>query len=65
MEWIEMDDAIRDARATVERADLFVGQMAKIISGRLRTGSIGWNTLDELKRELRNWNMHTGKWKNK
>ena len=59
-----MNAGIEDAKLTLQRADRVTGTMASIIRGRLRQGNIPSYVLADLKRELNNYNMHTGKWKN-
>lgn len=63
MKFSEMQQAVADAKAELSRADCFVAQMAEIIAGRLRTGRVPQGVLRELKRELRDYNPHTGVWK--
>ena len=63
MEFHEMHEAIKDARQTINRADQFKNQMAGLFVGQLQASRIGDYTLCRLKRELRNYNMHTGLWK--
>jgi hypothetical protein len=63
------DNAFDDVRAAVEQAkfqlaaaDGVANNMAKLLCGRLRkVGST--MALAELKRELSDFNMHTGRWK--
>ena len=63
MEWREMNEAIMDARRTINWADMVKHQMASLFAGQLQASQIGNSTLCRLKRELRNYNMNTGKWK--
>lgn len=63
MEWREMHEAVEDARRTIVCADLFKQQMADLFAGQLQAARIGDYTLCRLKRELRDYNMHTGTWK--
>lgn len=58
----EMRQAISEARITFEAADSIAEDMANLLRGRLRMVSSG-STLCHLKRELRNFNMHTREWK--
>lgn len=53
--------AFADAKATVQRADLIAGQLAEILTGRLRR--VPGGTLAELKRELADFNLKTYRWK--
>lgn len=59
----EMEQALEDARITLSRAGRVAGQLAGMLRGRLRRGNISGHVLKELKRELANYNMHTGVWK--
>lgn len=59
----EMQQAVNQAKGTLSLADKFVAQMANMIAGRLRKGGVWGSTLCALKRELADYNMHTGKWK--
>lgn len=63
MNFTEMTEAVRDAKSTINRADNFVCNMADMIVGRLRTANISGYVLKKLKRELRDYNIHTGTWK--
>lgn len=63
MLWDEMNEAVRNAKTTLRIADTFVGQMANMIAGRLRSGRVRSSTLETLKRELRDYDMRTGTWK--
>jgi len=56
-----MRDAIAEANITIRAADRMTNSMASIIIGRLRHVD-SWN-LKNLKRELSQFNSHTGKWK--
>lgn len=61
MNWSEADKAIQDARRTMSNADRVANQMASILIGRLRHVSV--YRLQELKRELQDFNAHTKTWK--
>lgn len=63
MNWSECREAVRDAKLTIEAADRNINEMALIIKGRLRAGHVAGSTLDALKRELRDWDIHRSKWK--
>jgi len=56
-----MRAALQSARAANEAADNSANAMASIIKGRLRHVS-SWH-LQDLKRELRDFNIHTKTWK--
>ena len=59
----EMRTAIENAKAEIARADCVAGEMASILAGRLRKSKATSTALSALKRELRDWNIHTGEWK--
>lgn len=59
----QMAEAVEQAHSTIRRADMVAGQMARILKGRLRTASIPHHVLCDLKKELKDYNMHTGEWK--
>ncbi len=63
MQWSEMNHAVNEARAIIDRADLFVAQMARLIAGKLKSGDVSAWTLTELKKELRDFDMRSGDWK--
>lgn len=58
----EMEQAISDARAVMNRADTCADKMARLLIGRLRQVH-GYNVLKKLKAELSEYNAHTGRWK--
>lgn len=51
------------AEQDIERADQAVREAVKLITGRLKSAGVRWNYLDELKRELKDYNMQTNCWK--
>ena len=59
----DVEKAVNEARATINNANLCVGQMARLCAGRLRESGVSGYVLEKLKRELKNYNMHTGIWK--
>lgn len=59
--WDEMRAAYREAETQIRAADIIINEMARILRGRLRNVSYGY--LTTLKRELRDYNIHTRKWK--
>lgn len=63
MQWVEMNQAVHEARAVMDRADTFVSQMARMIVGKLKSGDVSVYTLGMLKKELRDFNMKTDQWK--
>lgn len=58
----QMEEALADARRTIQASDRMTAQMASLVAGRLRKGNVSHSTLCELKRELAKYNMHTGRW---
>jgi len=50
-----------EARAIMHTADMVAGDMAENLAGRLR--HVSHSKLRRLKRELSQFNAHTGKWK--
>lgn len=56
-----MREAVQEARITMMAADRVVSEMAGLLRGRLR--NVYSRTLADLKKELRNFNAHTGEWK--
>ncbi len=63
MTFDEMYAAVTEAKQTIAIADSHVSRMADMCRDRLRTGKVSTYTLERLKRELRNFNIHTGTWK--
>ncbi len=61
--WDTMRDALAEARSVMAAADDFANGAARICVGRLR--KVDWSTLKAMKRELRDFNIHTGEWKDK
>lgn len=57
-----MRDSMREAEATIRAADMVSSQMARMLVGRLRKVQHR-GALEALKRELRDYNMQTGQWK--
>ena len=57
----EMLRAVQVARQVNRAVDIQANAMADLLKGRLRHVS-DWN-LKQLKRELRDFNIHTGRWK--
>ena len=58
--WDEMMEALREAENTIIAADSIANGMARMLCSRLR--NINPDHAANLKRELRNFNIHTGKW---
>lgn len=62
MKYQDMVDAVEDAKATLERADWIANKTVKMLEGRLQ--SVSPYFLKRIKRELRDFNITTGLWKN-
>jgi hypothetical protein len=58
----EMRAAVSEARHTFSAADSVAASMADILRGRLRN-NVPAHTLRALKKELRDFDMHRGRWK--
>tara|TARA_Y100000310_G_C20214952_1_gene593098 strand:+ start:102 stop:302 length:201 start_codon:yes stop_codon:yes gene_type:complete len=61
MKFDEMEQAVRDAERTMKLANICANQLARLLVGRLR--KVDEEDLEKLKRELRDFNMHTHRWK--
>jgi hypothetical protein len=62
MNTYDMERAVNETREQIKEADRLATSLANILRGRLRhVNSAG--ALKELKRELRDYNIHTGTWK--
>jgi hypothetical protein len=64
--WDEMNEAYKEAEATINSADYMIADMARMVSKRLRQIDMSWkniNVLIKLKTELRNFNIQTKQWK--
>ena len=61
MDIYEMRRQISAARNTLENADQVAGSIAILLPGRLRHCSS--TVLEKLKKELKDYNIHTGQWK--
>jgi hypothetical protein len=62
--WDEMRAAYQEAETTIRAADSMVEDMAKMIVGKLKTINRAY-ILKRLKRELRSFNINTGRWMGK
>jgi hypothetical protein len=51
------------AMQDIETADNAVKMVASLCAGRLRIAGVSGYVLEKLKRELKDYNMHTGCWK--
>lgn len=58
----EMRQATDEAKTILSRADFCASELAIVLRGRLRHVSSTY-TLSELKKELKDFNAHTGEWK--
>jgi len=68
MDMHEVVEAIEDAQLTLRKADRVAGNLVKLLVGRLRSAGSSWEirkTLADLKRELRDYNATTLRWKKK
>ena len=63
MDLWEIRREINRAKSTIRNADDVASDIASILPGRLRHVSL--HTLTKLKKELRDFNAHTGTWKDK
>ena len=63
LSWDEVYQGVREAEATIRMAENNLNKMAGIMCGYLKSGKVSSGTLCKLKRELRDFNMITGKWK--
>lgn len=57
----QMRAAVRDAEVTLDAANSVARQMASMLASRLR--HCAPDDLARIKRELRNFNIHTGTWR--
>jgi len=62
MNWSEANTAFEDAKRTLNRADDVATNLARILVGRLRK-VYSDSALADLKRELKDFNIHTSTWK--
>lgn len=58
----EMNQAMQEAELRMRAADEVAGKVARMLVGRLKRVDSAY-TLGRLKRELRDFNIHTGSWK--
>jgi hypothetical protein len=65
--WDEVRSAVRQSKATLQAADEVAGDLAQLLAPRLRSVDAGsWDNreaLKALKKQLRDFDMTTGKWK--
>ena len=62
MDYYEANEAIKNARDVVSKGDTIVRQTASLLLGRMRRADIPRWILKALKKELQNFNAHTGEW---
>lgn len=60
-EWDQVRDAVAAARRLDSALNQYANAMAETMIGRLRSVN-STSTLAKLKRELRDFNIHTGRW---
>ena len=58
--WDEMRIAYKEAETQVRAADEIINDMARMIRGKLH--KVPGSVLADLKRELRDFNIHTKEW---
>lgn len=63
MTYDEITKAMDEARWLMHKADTLAERALPFAVGRLNRLDVSNDTLRSLKRELANWNAHTGKWK--
>lgn len=59
----DVRNAVDRAEREIYRANTVVRDMAYLCKGRLQSSSVDPSVLCALKKELANFNMHTGRWK--
>ena len=64
MNYSDIRLAREQAQRDIYRADEAIRQAAQLIAGRLKSSRVQGSVLEELKRELRDYNMKTYSWKN-
>lgn len=62
MNFNDVEGAVREAEQTFNLVDRFADKMARLLIGRLRRVDSTW-VLKELKKELSDFNRHTGSWR--
>lgn len=61
----EVRQAVERAKREIYRADQLVSAMADLCAGKLQSAGVAHGVLAQLKKELANYNIHTGKWSQK
>lgn len=59
----EAANAIRSARQQIILAEQAAQQVSNLLAGRLKALRVNDDTLTALKKELRDYNIHTREWK--
>tara|TARA_R100001530_G_scaffold133847_1_gene107819 strand:+ start:2707 stop:2913 length:207 start_codon:yes stop_codon:yes gene_type:complete len=59
----EMAKGILDAEDTLRKAEQFTNDMAMLVGGKLRANCVEARLLAKLKRELKDFNLRTLKWR--
>ena len=62
MDFDDMSNAVTQAEQQLRLADRFAEKLARLLVGRLRHCDSSW-LLTNLKKELRDWDMHRSQWK--
>lgn len=62
MDYQDIRMARQQAVRDIEVADAAIRQAAQLISGRLRSSGVQVGVLEELKRELKDFNLKTYEW---
>ena len=65
MDLYDVRQARSKAAQELEVADKAVQMVANLICNRLRASNVNHPVLRDLKRELKDYNIHTGKWRDK
>lgn len=63
MNFEDFTTAVEVAKSDIQRGDRAAAQLAKLLCGRLRVAGVSPWVLNELKRELQDFNRQTNSWK--
>ena len=63
MTFEDMKTAMQEAERTIRRGNQVASEVAHLLRYQLRASGLGHSTLKAFKKELENYNMHTGRWK--
>lgn len=58
----EIEYALSDAKDTLTNFNGIIRRMASLMRGKMREAGIPGYVLSDLKRELRDWDMHKKRW---